>query len=135
MSGKVRKESRHGTRASRGGHAAPAEEALLEAQAGAAADHASATGNADHLTRGQLLHLQRTAGNQAVQRLVSVQRRPSLSGLKKVVGLGKKSAAEKASKAGVKAQNAKLATVADLEQQLSMLESATSKLVASHRRP
>jgi hypothetical protein len=66
---------------------------------------------------------------------VTVQRKgPSLSGLKKAVGLGKKpGAAEKAEKAGIRAGSAKIVTVSDLEKQISTLEAATAKLVKAHR--
>lgn len=88
--------------------------------------------------RAELLFLQRTVGNRAATRFVgrsaaTVQRKPSLSGLKKAVGVGKKpSAAAKAEKAGIQAKSAKVVTVSELEKQISMLESATSKLVKAH---
>jgi hypothetical protein len=61
----------------------------VEAEAAQAGAAALAHAKPDHLSSsGQVLHLQRTAGNQAVQRLLrsghaTVQRLPSLSGLKR----------------------------------------------------
>lgn len=89
--------------------------------------------------RAHLLWVQRAAGNQAAVRLVrpspvTVQRAPSVSGLKKAVGVGKKpTAAAKAEKAGVKAKSAKIATVPQLNKQIATLESSTSKLVKAHQ--
>lgn len=93
------------------------------------------------LTRSQIMFLQGTAGNRAVQRFlasdaVTVQRKGlSTSSVKKAVGLGKKeSAAKKAGKTGVKAGAAKVVTVADLDKQVSTLASVTRKLVSAHQK-
>ena len=92
------------------------------------------------LARAQMLSIQRSAGNRAAQRLVPpvpipVQRRPSLSSLKRAVGLGNKQStpAGKAERAGVEARSAKIVTVADLQKQVSTLESATTKLIKGHQ--
>ena len=91
--------------------------------------------------RAQLLFIQRTAGNRAAQSLlgsnaVTVQRKgPSVSGLKRAVGLGKKAptAAAKAEQVGAKAKSAPIVTVSDLDTQVSTLEAATRKLVKAHQ--
>jgi hypothetical protein len=63
-----------------------------------------------------------------------VQRAPSLSGLKKAVGLKKKTPAwAKAEEAGLKAQGKKVATTKDLQKQIDTLESASRKLLKSDR--
>src|SRR5436853_3249694 len=102
-------------------------------QAGAVGESSTTSGDARALTVPQLLHLQRTVGNRAVRSLVgggpvTVQRgHPKLTSLTTKVGLTK-TPAEKASKAGSKAQTAKIATPDELERHVSMLESATTKI-------
>jgi hypothetical protein len=67
---------------------------------------------------------------------VPVQRKgPSLSGIKKAVGLGKKSPgpAAKAEQVGAQAKSAKIVTVSDLATQVTTLEAATKKLVGAHQ--
>lgn len=88
-------------------------------------------------TPAQMLHLQRTAGNQAVQRLVGSRpvtvQRGLTAGLKRAMGRGKKQPAwAQAEQAGLEAQDAKILTPKDLERQISTLESATKKLAKSH---
>jgi hypothetical protein len=87
-----------------------------------------------------MLSIQRTAGNRAARSLVesspvSVQRKtPSMSGLLKAVGVGKRpGAAAQAEQAGAKAKSAKVLTVTDLKEQVSTLDSATKKLVKAHQ--
>ena len=87
-----------------------------------------------------MLAIQRLAGNRAARALlqggsVPVQRRlPGLSSVKRAVGLGKKeSAATKASRIGFRAQSAEVVTVAELQQQVDTLESATRKLIQGHK--
>lgn len=98
-----------------------------------------ASGLPPGLTAGQMLFVQRAAGNRAAQRLipapVTVQRKgPSLSALKRAAGFGKKqsSPAAKAERAGIASRSAKVLTVADLEKQISTLEAATTKLAKAH---
>jgi hypothetical protein len=87
-----------------------------------------------------LLSIQRAAGNRAARSLVqssplTVQRQGStMSALKKAVGVGKKKpgAAAKAEMAGVTAKT-KVATVTELKEQVSTLDSATRKLVRAHQ--
>jgi hypothetical protein len=67
---------------------------------------------------------------------LTVQRKgPSLSGLKRAVGLGKNKPgpAAKAEQAGARAKSAPIVTVSDLETQVSTLEAATRKLVKAHQ--
>jgi hypothetical protein len=97
-----------------------------------------------------MLFLQRTVGNRATRNIVgsspvTVQRMPSVSDVKKAVGIGKDvkkavgigkkepGAAAKAEQVGAKVKATKIVTDSDLGKQVSTLESATSKLVKAHQ--
>lgn len=91
---------------------------------------------------GQVLHLQRTAGNRAVTTLlqsgaVPVQRKPSLSGFKKAIGLGSKGSketpAQMAERMGEEAGTTKVLNAKDLEKQIAMLESALKKIMMNYQ--
>jgi hypothetical protein len=92
------------------------------------------------MRRALMPSLQSAVGNQAAQTLLgtgTIQRKsPSLSGVKKAVGLGGKkhrSVAEKVGEQAAKATSAKVVTVGELNNQIAMLESLTSKLVNAHQ--
>jgi hypothetical protein len=94
------------------------------------------------VTVAQVLHLQRTAGNRAVTSLlqagaVPVQRKPSLSGLKKAVGLGskgpKETPAQMAERMGTEAGATKILNAKDLEKQIAILESALKKIMMNYQ--
>jgi hypothetical protein len=91
--------------------------------------------------RAQMLSVQRTAGNRAAQRLatpgvVSLQRKAGALGrVKAAVGMrgSKRSVADKVEGQAAKAQSATVVTVADLEKQISNLESMMGKLSKAHQ--